>query len=85
MPKYTKKSKVQFIHIFKILSKFNYLDRPPRSKTARSGADDSTSIDDGVSTCSNLSDLTSIYDDNESKNHFEIIIILLIIFQLDFL
>ncbi|CAF1359294.1 unnamed protein product [Adineta steineri] len=39
--------------------------RPPRSKTARSGADDSASIDDGVSTCSNISDLTSIYDDSE--------------------
>ncbi|CAF1338137.1 unnamed protein product [Adineta steineri] len=39
--------------------------RPPRSKTSRSGADDSVSIDDGVSTCSNISDLTSIYDDSE--------------------
>ncbi|CAF4390000.1 unnamed protein product, partial [Adineta steineri] len=44
--------------------------RPPRSKTARSGADDSASIDDGVSTCSNISDLTSIYDDSEGKKNF---------------
>ena len=49
-----------------------YLDRPPRNKTARSGADDSASIDDGVSTCSNISDLTSIYEDSEGKIEFEI-------------
>ncbi len=63
----------------------NYLDRPPRNRTARSGADDSASIDDGVSTCSNLSDVTSTYDDSEGKYIFKIIRTLLIIFQPVFL
>jgi hypothetical protein len=48
------------------MPKYTKKNRPPRSKTARSGADDSASIDDGVSTCSNISDLTSIYDDSEA-------------------
>jgi hypothetical protein len=47
------------------------LDRPPRTKTARSGTNDSASIDDGVSTCSNLSDLTSIYDESEGKRYLK--------------
>ena len=47
---------------------FYYIDRPPRRRTARSSADDSESIDDGVSTCSNISDVTSIYDDSDGKN-----------------
>ena len=42
-------------------------DRLPRARSSRSGADDSASIDDGVSTCSNLSDVTSMCDDGESK------------------
>jgi len=70
MPKYTKKSKYKFIYILN--ERHCCLDRPPRSKTARSGADDSASIDDGVSTCSNISDLTSIYDDSEGKIGFKI-------------
>jgi hypothetical protein len=48
------------------MPKYTKKNRPPRTRTARSGADDSASIDDGVSTCSNLSDLTSIYDESEA-------------------
>ena len=46
---------------------FFLVGRPPRNKTTKSGADDSASIDDGVSTCSNMSDVTSIYEDSEGK------------------
>jgi hypothetical protein len=67
MPKYTRKSKLISSYL-KYYKRLYYLDRPPRSRTARSGDDDSASIDDGVSTCSNLSDVTSIYDDSDSKN-----------------
>lgn len=68
MPKYTKKSK--FIsQFFPGYHRWICLDRPPRTKTARSGADDSASIDDGVSTCSNLSDVTSVYAESEGKLH----------------
>ncbi|UJR08802.1 hypothetical protein I4U23_013057 [Adineta vaga] len=48
------------------MPKYTKKTRPPRNKTAKSGIDDSASIDDGVSTCSNISDLTSIYDDSEA-------------------
>lgn len=48
------------------MPKYTKKNRPPRTKTARSGTNDSASIDDGVSTCSNLSDLTSIYDESEA-------------------
>jgi hypothetical protein len=58
---------------------FYCLDRPPRSKTARSGADDSASIDDGVSTCSNISDLTSIYDDCDGKDRIYFLKIIIFI------
>ena len=66
MPKYTKKSNV--INRFSIENdRWVCLDRPPRTKTARSDADDSVSIDDGVSTCSNISDVTSVYAESEGK------------------
>ncbi|CAF1196495.1 unnamed protein product [Adineta ricciae] len=47
------------------MPKYTKKSRPPRNKTTKSGADDSASIDDGVSTCSNMSDVTSIYEDSE--------------------
>ncbi|CAF3394762.1 unnamed protein product, partial [Rotaria sp. Silwood2] len=47
------------------MPKYTKKNRPPRSRMAKSGDDDCTSIDDGVSTCSNISDATSIYDDSE--------------------
>ncbi|CAF3484153.1 unnamed protein product [Rotaria sp. Silwood1] len=48
------------------MPKYTKKNRPPRNRTARSGADDCASIDDGVSTCSNISDATSIYDDSDA-------------------
>ncbi|CAF1392944.1 unnamed protein product [Rotaria sordida] len=47
------------------MPKYTRKNRPPQNRTGRSGADDCASIDDGVSTCSNISDATSIYDDCE--------------------
>ena len=46
------------------------VDRAARNatnKVARPNAEENVSADDGVSTCSNVSDATSIYDDVEGK------------------
>lgn len=47
-----------------------FVDRSARNatnKTARPNVEENISADDGVSTCSNVSDATSNYDDVEGK------------------
>lgn len=72
MPKYTKKSNPLLFHQTTRSSWLcSRLDRPARNamptKPTKPPTDEIGSADDGVSTCSNVSDATSIYDDVECK------------------